>query len=128
MNDAEGATLADVLHIGAEWVPGAPIERAVRVVARVTFRQRAAAHRALRGQRDATEDIRADPVVQLVDEPRWPCLIDYEEHLFLAAGHGHVEQAALLRVRIAFHLGQQQPQQRLLGNGAGEALQPAGAA
>ena len=84
--------------------------------------------RALRRQFHATEDVRADPVMQFVYEPRWTRLVDHEKQFLPAARHRHVKQPAFLRVRHAFHFRQQQAEQRLFWNRTWETLQTAGTA
>lgn len=87
-----------------------------------------AAIRALRRQFHAAEDVRADPVVQFIHEPRRTRLVDHEKQLLPATRHRHIEQAAFLRMRHALHFRQQQAEQRFLGNGAWKPLQSAGTA
>ena len=84
--------------------------------------------RALRRQFHATEDVRADLVVQFVHETRRTRLVHHEKQLLFATRHRHVKQPAFLRVRHTFHFRQQQAEQRLFRNRAWETLQTAGTA
>ena len=107
---------------------GATVERAGRVGAGVPQSQCLTAIRALRRQLHATEDVRADPVMQFVHETRRTRLVHHEKQLLFATRHRHVKQPAFLRVRHAFHFRQQQAEQRLFRNRAWETLQTAGTA
>ena len=62
--------LLALLRVSAIWKTGAAVELARRVGAGMPQSQGFSAIRALRWQFHATEDVRADPVMQLVYEPR----------------------------------------------------------
>ena len=63
--------LLALLRVPAIWKTGATVELARRVGAGMPQSQGFSAIRALRWQFHATEDVRADPVMQFVHKPRW---------------------------------------------------------
>lgn len=83
--------LLALLRVSAIWKTGATVELARRVGAGMPQSQGFSAIRALRWQFHATEDVRADPVMQFVHKPRWTRLVDHEKQFLPAARHRHIK-------------------------------------